>query len=210
MFLNVRKERVHQWGHSNIDFRSNNSESISKFVNAKNKIDFISANKNYFNSDENNNSDFLKSPNPNKKIILKLPFNNKRKIKKISEAIKNSNDANIEKAIYPNVLEQNNNFFKIISPIRTTGIRKTYISEGENAFDLNGKVDSVIKDIRDNYGVDNEFIKNNVTAKSEKALARSLRKGIESSENETPSKINFCFFVYCYYLINLFFIWKFY
>ena len=110
MFLNVRKERIHHCGHSNLDFRSNEGESVSKFVNAKNKLDFISANKYYFGSEDSSN--FAKSPRSNKKTVLKLPFNDQRKIKKISEAIENSSNAEIEKAVEVNLKEKQKNFFK--------------------------------------------------------------------------------------------------
>ncbi len=202
MFLNVRKERVHHCGHSNIDFRSNNSEFVSKFVNAKNKIDFIAASNNFPNSEENNSSsNFAKSPRSNKKIILKLPFHDHRKIKKISEAIEKSNEADIEKAIDPKFSDNNpKNFFKIISPIKTNKISdsinfdklkaKKIIKENENFKSLNGKVDAVIPDIRDSYSIENEFSnKNNVIATSNRVLNINLKNGLERDNSETPSKI---------------------
>lgn len=196
MFLNVRKERIHQCGHSNIDFRSNNSESISKFVNARNKLDFVSLNNNLYNSDENSSSNF-KSSKSNKKIILKLPFNDHRKINKISEAIENSNDTRFEKAIDPKFNEPNKNLFKIISPIKNYKIKNLYNLNNsndneinrENDYGLNRKVDSVIKDIGSNNGIEIKFNKNNITAKSDIELKKHLVSGFDMSENETPSKI---------------------
>lgn len=201
MFLSIRKERKHHCGHSNIDFRTNNSESLSKFVNSKNKTDFIlNAKDNYFDNSENTN--YFKSSNK-KKVFLKLPFNDQRKIKKISEAIENNNIINnsLEKTLDPKFTE-NRSFFKIISPLHIKFSQSQNFmnfnknnrnEENKNSYyneDVNIKVDSAIKDIRQSYSIENEFNRNDLTINSEK-IKNNFKRSIDLNDNEFKSKYFF-------------------
>jgi len=205
MFLNVRKERVHHCGHSNIDFRSNNSEYLSKFVNARNKVDFLSNINNFMSSTEGT-SDNFQSPTNKKKLNLKLPFNDQKKVKKISEAIENTKNIHFEKTLNTNRLIENKNFFfKIISPSQTHKHKKSknflnMNNENDKEFydkeDIDLKVDSVIKDLTASHNIENEFNKNDVTVKSEKHKRNNQNNG-DLFKKDNISNLD--------YLINIFY-----
>ena len=72
--MNIRRERLHQCGHTNIDFRTKNDvDSIKTFMPWKSKKDFGTMGNNFYS----------------------LPFNEKKKLMKVTESIntlKNSHD----------------------------------------------------------------------------------------------------------------------
>ncbi len=196
MFLNIRKERKHHCGHSNLDFRSYKSESLTKFVNSKNKSDFNSRAKDS-NMDNSENNNFFKSTNI-KKSILKLPFNDPIRINKLSEEIdKNQLIKNsLEKILEPK-LTQDRKFFKIISPLHIkftqnfTNINKKNIEEEQknNQYNVDSynKEDKPMEDFRQSYKIENEFNKNNSTFEDTKKAQNTKKNSLNSAENHIKS-----------------------